>query len=963
MILTAVLTLSSVLLESQISATEYGCPDNNYMNDFMRDVFVGYHLVLRRRIAKGGQQPNNQGFLGPAKNMYDLKWDCDFEKQAHEAIDQCNTSPRANVSQNIASFAGRTGPNSNWTNAVWGMIGWLSPASKYGINIQNQVTSSKQLNFGNMAYSKSTKFGCGFKTCGDQFIVTCLYNHVGNRLSTELWESGQPCRTDGDCTTYEGSSCDKGLCVDSENKAGVTYTREDEKPEEKKPAEKGEENQNNHSEDKGVDRSKEEERRKNGGERDGKKNPTEEEGGKKPITVKPKEQTKKGRPINREMKTTSRKPPIDREMKTTSRKPPIDREMKTTSRKPPIDREMKTTSRKPPIDREMKTTSRKPPIDREMKTTSRKPPIDREMKTTSRKPPIDREMKTTSRKPPIDREMKTTSRKPPIDREMKTTSRKPPIDREMKTTSRKPPIDREMKTTSRKPPIDREMKTTSRKPPIDREMKTTSRKPPIDREMKTTSRKPPIDREMKTTSRKPPIDREMKTTSRKPPIDREMKTTSRKPPIDREMKTTSRKPNGSGSDDEPSSTVSMCPGSKITEKARNLFLALHNEKRRSIALGKAPNNVGFLGPAKNMYKMEWKCEYEKFAQTTVDSCNANGALGPASNGISIAGNGNEYRAHPYQYINETFEIWANGPQLYGTTNVYENWNNYYFGNIAMSKTTKLGCAYNVCGNTLYVNCVYSLAGNFQGTVMWEKGPACQQDADCTTYSGSTCDNGLCVAGGGSGMAVGGTNKICPKNSHMNDEAREKFLERHNSLRSSLAKGEQEDPLGVNGFAPKAARMRKMVWDCEIEYNSQKHASSCQYAHSPPSARPGLGQNLYFTEQITLGVALAAAQASNSWWAELKTFGVPPENRITEAVYYRKGKEIGHYSQMAWQNSYKLGCGISWCKQFTYVVCEYGPGGNTMGELIYQLGSPCSTDEDCQCSGCKCSKEEALCIMP
>ncbi|EYB92937.1 hypothetical protein Y032_0188g1147 [Ancylostoma ceylanicum] len=597
---------------------------------------------------------------------YSQKWDCDFEKQAQEAIDQCNTSPRANVSQNIAS---------------------------------------------------------------------------GNHPSIELWESGQPCRTDGDCTTYEGSSCDKGLCVDSENKAGVTYTREDEKPEEKKPAEKGEENQNNHSEDKGVDRSKEEERRKDGGERDGKKNPSQEEGTKKPSTEKPKEGTKKSS------------------------------------------------------------------------------------------------------------------------------------------------------------------------------------------------------------------------------TDKPKEQTTKEKPSDSGKKTTPRKPNENGSDDKSSSSVSMCPGSKITAKARELFLALHNDKRRSIALGKAPNNVGFLGPAKNMYKMEWKCEYEKFAQTTVDSCNANGALGPASNGISFAGNGNEYRSHPYQYINETFQIWANGPQLYGTTNVYENWNNYYFGNIAMSKTTKLGCAYNVCGNTFYVNCVYSLAGNFQGTVMWEKGPACKQDGECTTYPGSTCDNGLCVAGGDSGMAVGGTNKICPKNSHMNDEAREKFLERHNALRSSLAKGEQEDPLGVNGFAPKAARMRKMVWDCEIEYNSQKHASSCQYEHSPPSARPGLGQNLYFTEQITLGVALAAAQASDSWWAELKTFGVPPENRITPAVYYRRGKEIGHYSQMAWQNSYKLGCGISWCKEYTYVVCEYGPGGNTMGELIYQLGSPCSTDEDCQCSGCKCSKEEALCIMP
>ncbi|RCN36472.1 hypothetical protein ANCCAN_17647 [Ancylostoma caninum] len=687
---------------SECDLQQYGCPTNPYIDDFMRDVFVGYHRVLRRRIAKGGQQPNNQGFLGPAKNMYDLKWDCGFERQAQAAIEQCNAHPRANVSQNIVSFAGRTGPYSNWTNAVWGMIGWLSPASQYGINSQNEVTNVKQLNFGNMAYSKSSKFGCAFKTCGDQFIVTCLYNHVGNRPSTELWEGGEPCRTNGDCTTYGGSTCNNGLCVDSENKGGVTYTRDDKKSEEKKPSGKEKENPNG---DKAPNRSKEEEVKKNGGGRDEKKKHTEEEGRKKPSADKADQQ----------------------------------------------------------------------------------------------------------------------------------------------------------------------------------------------------------------------------------------KTTKKGNPSDSGVKSTSRKPKENGSGDRSSSTVSMCPGSKITAKARELFLALHNEMRRNIALGKAPNNVGFLGPAKNMYKMDWKCEYEKWAQSTVDSCNSNGDLGPASNGVSIAGNGEEYRSNPYQYINETFQVWADGPQLYGTTNVYENWNNYYFGNF--------------------------FRGNFQGTVMWEKGPACQRDEDCTTYSGSTCDNGLCVADGASGMAVGGTNKMCPKNSHMNDEAREKFLERHNSLRSSLAKGEQEDPLGVNGFAPKAARMRKMVWDCEIEYNSQKHASSCQYEHSPPSERPGLGQNLYFSEQLTLGVALAAGQASDSWWSELKTFGVPPENRITPAVYYRKGKEIGHYSQMAWQNSYKLGCGISWCPVYTYVVCEYGPGGNTMGELIYQLGSPCSTDEDCQCSGCKCSKEEALCIMP
>ncbi|EYC34831.1 hypothetical protein Y032_1368g3849, partial [Ancylostoma ceylanicum] len=72
MFLTAVLTLGLILIESRTSAIEYGCPSTLNMDDFMRDVFVGYHRVLRRRIAKGGQQPNIQGFFGPAKNMYDL---------------------------------------------------------------------------------------------------------------------------------------------------------------------------------------------------------------------------------------------------------------------------------------------------------------------------------------------------------------------------------------------------------------------------------------------------------------------------------------------------------------------------------------------------------------------------------------------------------------------------------------------------------------------------------------------------------------------------------------------------------------------------------------------------------------------------------------------------------------------------------------------------------------------------
>ncbi|RCN27117.1 hypothetical protein ANCCAN_27151 [Ancylostoma caninum] len=43
---------------------------------------------------------------------------------------------------------------------------------------------------------------------------------------------------------------------------------------------------------------------------------------------------------------------------------------------------------------------------------------------------------------------------------------------------------------------------------------------------------------------------------------------------------------------------------------------------------------------------------------------------------------------------------------------------------------------------------------------------------------------------------------------MTDEVRQKFLDMHNYYRSKVAKGLAKD--GAGGYAPKAARMKKMV---------------------------------------------------------------------------------------------------------------------------------------------------------
>ncbi|KIH56455.1 SCP-like protein, partial [Ancylostoma duodenale] len=133
-----------------------------------------------------------------------------------------------------------------------------------------------------------------------------------------------------------------------------------------------------------------------------------------------------------------------------------------------------------------------------------------------------------------------------------------------------------------------------------------------------------------------------------------------------------------------------------------------------------------------------------------------------------------------------------------------------------------------------------------------------------------------------------------------------------NCRSMVAKGQAKDAYGGN--APRAARMKKMIYDCAIEESAMRHAKRCVFVHSPAHTRENLGE--FNTDCL----------------------------------------------KMVWQDTYKLGCHVEWYSSMTYVVCQYGPKGNWLGNLIYDIGNSCTTDGDCKCDNCKCSKEEALCIV-
>ncbi|RCN52911.1 SCP-like protein [Ancylostoma caninum] len=174
---------------------------------------------------------------------------------------------------------------------------------------------------------------------------------------------------------------------------------------------------------------------------------------------------------------------------------------------------------------------------------------------------------------------------------------------------------------------------------------------------------------------------------------------------------------------------------------------------------------------------------------------------------------------------------------------------------------------------------------------------------------------------------------------MTDNVRQKFLDVHNKYREMVAKGEAEDGLG--GKAPKAARMFKLRYDCGLESTAVEYAKKCNYDHSPLEERSYAGENLYSSENPKMDKMQVAERAPEVWFEELKKYGVGQENVLTEKLWARPDTQIGHYTQMIWQSTRYIGCGVQHCPSQTLAVCHYSRGGNVMGEKIYDAGEPCS----------------------
>merc|ERR1719172_539097 len=140
------------------------------------------------------------------------------------------------------------------------------------------------------------------------------------------------------------------------------------------------------------------------------------------------------------------------------------------------------------------------------------------------------------------------------------------------------------------------------------------------------------------------------------------------------------------------------------------------------------------------------------------------------------------------------------------------------------------------------------------------------------------------------------------------------------------------------------------WNDAIAKNAAAWAVKAggQMVHSPQSFRSHVGGFSYVGENLAWGTGVTSTPAGvDMWYNEIKQThgGIVPN--------FMPG--TGHYTQVVWKSSTNLGCGVF--KQL--LVCQYGPGGNMMGQFTSNVNGPKKSSSQCPGEADSPSEQELL----
>jgi pathogenesis-related protein 1 len=136
--------------------------------------------------------------------------------------------------------------------------------------------------------------------------------------------------------------------------------------------------------------------------------------------------------------------------------------------------------------------------------------------------------------------------------------------------------------------------------------------------------------------------------------------------------------------------------------------------------------------------------------------------------------------------------------------------------------------------------------------------------------------------------------------------------------SILTTDEVNQALAVHNFDRSAHNLVPLKWDCKLAAMAQDWANRSVYEHRDTP----FGENIFVgaDPNSTMNMMIDMWLAEKVFWT----------NKTGSCA---AGKACGHYTQIVWKSTVKVGCGVNrnasgkWKVMF---VCNYDPAGNASG---------------------------------
>lgn len=214
----------------------------------------------------------------------------------------------------------------------------------------------------------------------------------------------------------------------------------------------------------------------------------------------------------------------------------------------------------------------------------------------------------------------------------------------------------------------------------------------------------------------------------------------------------------------------------------------------------------------------------------------------------------------------------------------------------------LGAALGVAPLSLQAGCEPS--GPTQGAAA-DSGASPDSDGSAPSKSdGGTGGNKDLSQGGGTADLAGSANPEA-------DPKLQGITALHNQARATV------NPAPATAVPP-------LAWSTTVAAAAQLVANSCMFSHSGN----GYGENIY----ASAGSGVTPSVVVKSWTMEASNYNYAANTCMS-------GKTCGHYTQVVWRGSQRLGCAQKTCTTgspfpgfptWDFWVCDYDPPGNSGG---------------------------------